>query len=171
MNTKITKNKQTVPGDSSAASPSTININKDLLATVDLGSNSFRLLIARVRSDGSITPIDQIKETVRLAGGLDNDNILNAESQQLALSVLSRFSERLVGFKKNQVRVVATSTLRVAKNAEDFISLGNKVLGFNIEVIPGREEARLIYIGAMHSLAYTKNKRLVVDIGGGSTDV
>lgn len=145
-------------------------MNKDLLATVDLGSNSFRLLIAKVREDGTLMPVDQIKETVRLAGGLDVNNILNIESQQLALAILSRFGERLVGFSKNQVRVVGTSTLRVARNAEDFITMGNKALGFNIEVISGNEEARLIYIGAAHSLAYTLDKRLVVDIGGGSTE-
>ncbi len=144
--------------------------NKDLLATVDLGSNSFRLLIAKVREDGTITPIDQIKETVRLAGGLDANNILGADAQQVALAVLSRFGERLVGFNKNQVRVVGTSTLRVARNADDFITIANKALGFKIEVISGNEEARLIYIGAAHSLAYTLERRLVIDIGGGSTE-
>ena len=141
-----------------------------LLATVDMGSNSFRLLIAKIRDDGTIYPVDQIKETVRLAGGLDANNNLTKESQLYALEVLSRFSERLVGFSKNQVRVVATSTLRVAKNSGEFIGIANKTLGFKIEVISGNEEARLIYIGAMHSLAYTKDLRLVVDIGGGSTE-
>lgn len=145
-------------------------MSSDLLATVDLGSNSFRLLIARVGEDGALYPIDQIKETVRLAGGLDSNNCLTKESQLLALEVLSRFSERLVEFDKNQVRVVGTSTLRVAKNAPDFIAIANKTLGFNIEIISGNEEARLIYIGAMHSLAYSEDKRLVVDIGGGSTE-
>lgn len=142
----------------------------NLLATVDLGSNSFRVLIARVREDGTITPIDQIKETVRLAGGLDNNKILTPVAQSLAWEVLARFGERLAGFKKSQVRVVGTSTLRVARNAEDFIEVANKKLGFKIEVISGNEEARLIYIGATHSLAYTLDKRLVVDIGGGSTE-
>ncbi|MFN7094885.1 MAG: exopolyphosphatase [Burkholderiales bacterium] len=145
-------------------------MNNDLLATVDLGSNSFRLLIAKLRDDGTLYPIDQIKETVRLAGGLDVHNNLTREAQQLALEVLSRFSERLIGFNRHQVRVVGTSTLRVARNAEDFIAIANKTLGFNIEVISGSEEARLIYIGAMHSLAFTEEKRLVVDIGGGSTE-
>lgn len=145
-------------------------MNDNLLATVDLGSNSFRLLIAKIKDDGILYPIDQIREPVRLAAGLDDNNILTEESQQLALAVLSRFAERLAGFERHQVRVVGTSALRVAKNAEDFITIANKTLGFNIEVISGNEEARLIYIGAMHSLAFSETKRLVVDIGGGSTE-
>lgn len=142
----------------------------NLLATVDLGSNSFRLLIGKVHEDGTIFPIDQIKETVRLASGLDANENLTKDSQMFALEVLSRFGDRLKNFKKAQVRVVGTSTLRVANNANDFIAVANKALGFPIEVISGKEEARLVYIGAMHSLAYTKEKRLVVDIGGGSTE-
>lgn len=145
-------------------------MTENLLATVDLGSNSFRLLIGKVHEDGTIFPIDQIKETVRLASGLNAQDNLTKESQLFALEVLSRFSERLSNFKKSQVRVVATSTLRVANNASEFISVANKALGFPIEVISGKEEARLVYIGAMHSLAYTKDKRLVIDIGGGSTE-
>ncbi|MDD3267121.1 MAG: exopolyphosphatase, partial [Burkholderiales bacterium] len=141
-----------------------------LLATVDLGSNSFRLLIGKVHDDGTVYPIDQIKETVRLASGLNANENLTKESQLIALEALSRFGERLNNFKKSQVRVVATSTLRVAKNANEFISVANKALGFPIEVISGHEEARLVYIGAMHSLAYTSENRLVVDIGGGSTE-
>lgn len=144
--------------------------NHNLLATVDLGSNSFRLLIASVREDNTLHPIDQIKETVRLTGGLDENNNLTPEKQTSALEVLARFAERLIGFDKSQVRVVGTSALRVARNAEDFIAIANKTLGFNIEVISGTEEARLIYIGAMHSLSFSKDKRLVVDIGGGSTE-
>lgn len=145
-------------------------MNNNLFATVDLGSNSFRLLIAKVLEDNTLHPIDQIKETVRLTGGLDQNGNLSREIQQSALEVLARFGERLVGFSKKQVRVVGTSALRVARNSADFIAIANKTLGFNIEVIAGTEEARLIYIGAMHSLSYTENKRLVIDIGGGSTE-
>ncbi len=144
--------------------------NKNLLATVDLGSNSFRLLIASIREDSTLHPIDQIKETVRLTGGLDENNNLTPQKQEEALAVLARFGERLIGFEKNQVKVVGTSALRVARNAEDFITLANKILGFNVEVISGAEEARLIYIGAMHSMAFSQEKRLVIDIGGGSTE-
>lgn len=145
-------------------------MTNELLATVDLGSNSFRLLIGKIAENGAIYAVDEIKETVRLAGGLDANNNLNKESQAFALEVLSRFGERLVGFGVNQVRVVATSTLRVASNANEFISKGNKKLGFKIEVISGNEEARLIYIGAVYSLEHTLDKRLVIDIGGGSTE-
>lgn len=145
-------------------------MSNNLLATIDMGSNSFRLLVAKITPDGILQPIDQIKDTVRLAAGLDKNNNLTPQSQQDALAVLLRFGERLAGFDANSVRVVATSTLRVAKNAKDFIKEARKVLGFEIEVISGNEEARLIYIGAMHSLAYSKDKRLVIDIGGGSTE-
>jgi exopolyphosphatase/guanosine-5'-triphosphate,3'-diphosphate pyrophosphatase len=145
-------------------------MTNELLATVDLGSNSFRLLIGKIDDNGAIYVVDEIKETVRLAGGLDANNNLNRESQALALDVLSRFSERLIEFNRSQVRVVATSTLRVAANANEFISKANKILGFKIEVISGNEEARLIYIGAVHSLEHTLDKRLVIDIGGGSTE-
>ncbi|MFN8770799.1 MAG: exopolyphosphatase [Neisseriaceae bacterium] len=144
--------------------------SNNYLATVDLGSNSFRLLIAKVTDKNVLHPIDQIKETVRLAGGLDANNNLSDEAMQAALAALSRFKERLSGFHQDQVRVVATSTLRVAKNSIKFIKEANKVLGFDIEIISGVEEARLIYIGAAHSLAYSKEKRLVIDIGGGSTE-
>jgi len=143
--------------------------SKSYLATVDLGSNSFRLLIARVE-DNIINPIDQIKETIRLAAGLDEQNFLSVESRERALATLAKFKERLHSFKQEQVRVVATSTLRIAKNAREFIQSASKVLGFDIEVISGSEEARLIYLGAIHSCAYSKNKRLVIDIGGGSTE-
>lgn len=145
-------------------------MSDNLLATIDLGSNSFRLLIGKVHEDGTVYPIDQIKETVRLASGLNAQGNLTKESQLFALEVLSRFSERLSNFKKSQVRVVGTSTLRVANNAHEFIAVANKALGFPIEVISGKEEARLVYIGAMHSLSYSNEKRLVIDIGGGSTE-
>ena len=142
----------------------------NLFATVDLGSNSFRLLIAKIDDDGILHPIDKIKEMVRLTGGLDDDGNLTQEVQLSALAVLSRFSERLVGFTKNQVRVVGTSAFRVARNSRDFVAIASKTLGFNIEIISGTEEARLLYIGAVHSLAYTLDKRLIIDIGGGSTE-
>ncbi len=145
-------------------------VEKNVLASVDLGSNSFRLLIARVRNDGTLRPIDQLKTTVRLASGLDENNYLNKDVQKIALEALARFNERLAGFSQSQVRVVGTSSLRVARNSEEFISEANKVLGFPIEVISGNEEARLVYMGAVHSLAYSEENRLVIDIGGGSTE-
>ena len=141
----------------------------DLIAAVDLGSNSFRLQVGRVIDD-QIYPLDALKEPVRLASGLTADKRLDAASQQRALDALSRFGERLRGFDPEAVRAVATNALRVAKNALEFLPLAEQALGFPIEIIAGREEARLIYLGAVHSLPAAQHKRLVVDIGGGSTE-
>ena len=139
------------------------------IAAVDLGSNSFRLQIGRVVDD-QIYPLDTLKEPVRLASGLTREKILDTVAQQRALETLSRFGERLRGFQADAVRVVATNTLRVAKNAREFIPQAEAALGFPIEIIGGREEARLIYIGAAHALPAARHKRLVIDIGGGSTE-
>jgi len=139
------------------------------IAAVDLGSNSFRLEVGRVVDD-QIYPLDSLKEPVRLASGLSREKILNDESQQRGLETLSRFGERLRGFAPETVRAVATNTLRVAKNAKVFIQKAEAALGFPIEVIGGREEARLIYIGVAHAMPPTRQKRLVIDIGGGSTE-
>lgn len=139
------------------------------IAAVDLGSNSFRLEVGRVVED-QIYPLDSLKEPVRLASGLSREKILNDESQQRGLETLSRFAERLRGFAPETVRAVATNTLRVAKNAKVFIQKAEAALGFPIEVIGGREEARLIYIGVAHAVPPGRHKRLVVDVGGGSTE-
>ena len=139
------------------------------IAAVDLGSNSFRLEVGRVVED-QIYPLDSLKEPVRLASGLSREKILNDEAQQRGLETLSRFGERLRGFQPDAVRAVATNTLRVAKNAKVFIQKAEAALGFPIEVIGGREEARLIYIGVAHAMPPARHKRLVVDIGGGSTE-
>lgn len=139
------------------------------IAAVDLGSNSFHLEVGRVVDD-QIYPLDTLKDPVRLASGLTPDKHLDEAAQQRALETLSRFGERLRGFHPDAVRVVATNTLRVAKNAAAFLPQAEASLGFPIEVIAGREEARLIYIGAAHALPTSRSKRLVVDIGGGSTE-
>ncbi|MFV5213928.1 exopolyphosphatase [Azonexus caeni] len=141
----------------------------ETVAAVDLGSNSFRLQVGRVVDD-QIYPLDSLKEPVRLASGLTEDKLLDAPSQERALSALRRFGERLRGLDRGAVRAVATNTLRVAKNVGEFLPHAEEALGFPIEVIAGREEARLIYIGASHSLPSANYKRLVVDIGGGSTE-
>jgi exopolyphosphatase / guanosine-5'-triphosphate,3'-diphosphate pyrophosphatase len=144
-----------------------------LLAAVDLGSNSFRLLIGRVvdtPGGSQVYPLDSLKETVRLASGLTREKRLDAESQQRAFAALERFGERLRSFAPDQVRVVATNTLRVAKNARDFLEGAEAALGFPIEVIAGREEARLIYSGVSHTYPTQAGEMLVVDIGGGSTE-
>ena len=141
----------------------------ETIAAVDLGSNSFRLQVGRVVED-QIYPLDSLKETVRLASGLTPEKMLDAASLKRGWEALGRFGERLRGLNGGVVRAVATNTLRVAKNADEFLAGGEAALGFPIEVIAGREEARLIYIGAIHSLPPAPHKRLVVDIGGGSTE-
>lgn len=141
----------------------------ELIAAVDLGSNSFRLQVGRVVDD-QIYPLDSLKEPVRLASGLSPDKYLNEAAQDRAIAALRLFGERLRGFAPDAVRVVATNTLRVAKNAPELLPRLEEALGFPIEIIAGREEARLIYIGAAHSLPPAEHKRLVFDIGGGSTE-
>jgi len=145
-----------------------------LLAAVDIGSNSFRLSIGRVIEQESglqVYQIDRLKETVRLAAGLDENNRLSPEAVDRAIAVLERFGERLRSFHPSRVRAVATNTFRVARNTAEFLPRAEAALGFPIEVIAGREEARLIYLGVVHSLPASTNKRLVIDIGGGSTEV
>ena len=139
------------------------------LSAVDLGSNSFHLAIGRVVED-QLYPLDSLKETVRLGSGLTQDRQLDAHAQERALAALKRFSERLAGMPRESVRVVGTNALRVAKNAREFLDRAEDTLGFPSEIIPGREEARLIYLGVVHSLPMSGHNRLVVDIGGGSTE-
>ena len=141
----------------------------ELIAAVDLGSNSFRLQVGRIVAN-QIYPLDGLKESVRLAAGLTPDKRLDAAAQQRGLQALSRFAERLRDFDQGAVRAVATNTLRVAKNAEQFLERAEAALGFPIEVIAGREEARLIYLGVAHTLANPQTRQLVFDIGGGSTE-
>ena len=140
-----------------------------ILAAVDLGSNNFRLQIARVEGD-QLYMLDGLREQVRLAAGLTPDKFLDADAQQRALDALGRFAERLRDLPPEAVRVVGTNSLRVAKNAPDFIPQAEKILGFPIEVIAGHEEARLIYLGVAHGMPQSKDNRLVMDIGGGSTE-
>src|SRR5688572_16410834 len=139
------------------------------LAAVDLGSNSFHLTVGRVEGD-QIYPLDSLKEAVRLGGGVTRDKELTPQVQERALATLKAFSERLAGMPRQAVRAVGTNALRVAKNAKPFLREAEKTLGFPIEVISGREEARLIYLGVAHSLPLSPENRLVVDIGGGSTE-
>ena len=139
------------------------------IAAVDLGSNSFHCQIARVDGDQTY-PLDSLREPVRLGAGLDDNKILDDASQARAIACLQRFGERLRSFQPNDVRALGTNTLRVAKNASAFLKKAKAALGFPIEVIAGREEARLIYVGVAHSLPASDERRLVVDIGGGSTE-
>jgi exopolyphosphatase/guanosine-5'-triphosphate,3'-diphosphate pyrophosphatase len=142
----------------------------ETLAAVDLGSNSFHLQIGRV-VDGQIYPLDSVREVVRLGGGLTAEKRIDRATQAKALEALAKFAERLRGFRRNAVRVVGTNALRVAKNAPQFLREARQVLGFPIEIISGREEARLIYLGVAHSMPVSAERRLVVDVGGGSTEL
>ncbi|MEO8417968.1 MAG: exopolyphosphatase [Methylophilaceae bacterium] len=139
------------------------------IAAVDLGSNSFRLQLARV-VDGRLVFHDSLREAVRLGAGLGKDKYLDADAQRRAIDCLKRFGERLRGLPPQAVRAVATNTFRVAKNAPQVLREAQAALGFPIEVIAGREEARMIFVGVSHSLPLTAHKRLVIDIGGGSTE-
>jgi exopolyphosphatase/guanosine-5'-triphosphate,3'-diphosphate pyrophosphatase len=151
-----------------------VNIPLDLVASVDLGSNSFRMLVAEVvktPSGTQLRPIDTLRESVRLAAGLTENKLLGNDAYQRGITAIGRFGERIRGFDPANVRAVATNTLRVAKNAPNFIREAEEALGFPIEVIAGVEEARLIYIGAAHEVPAVQGNRLVVDIGGGSTEL
>ncbi len=141
----------------------------DLLAAIDLGSNSFRLEIGEI-GKGRYKRQDYLKETVRLGGGLNEHGMLTEEAMQRGLDCLARFAQRLKGFAPWQVRAVATQTLREARNRDAFLQRANRVLGHPIEVISGREEARLIYQGVSRLQPGTL-PRLVIDIGGRSTEM
>ena len=142
----------------------------DTLAAVDLGSNSFHLQIGRVEG-AQIYPLDSLREVVRLGAGLTADKRIDRATQAKALEALAKFAERLRGFPKAAVRAVGTNALRIAKNSPQFLREARQLLGFPIEVISGREEARLIYLGVSHSLPLVAHRRLVVDVGGGSTEL
>lgn len=139
------------------------------LAAVDLGSNSFHLQIARVVNH-QLYPLDSLKETVRLGAGVTPERKIDDKTAERAFNALRLFAERLRGLPKDAVRVVGTNALRVAKNADAFVKEAEAILGYPIEVIAGREEARLIYVGVANSLPPSQHDRLVVDIGGGSTE-
>jgi len=139
------------------------------VAAVDLGSNSFHMLICSL-NDGKLQTIDRLKEMVRLASGLDDDKNLDKITQERALACLERFGQRIRNFPANSVSIVGTNTLRTAKNAGKFIAQAEKALGHPIHIISGIEEARLIYQGVANSLGSNAKKRFVMDIGGGSTE-
>jgi exopolyphosphatase / guanosine-5'-triphosphate,3'-diphosphate pyrophosphatase len=144
-----------------------------LLAVVDLGSNSFRLNIAKLIETSAgfqFQTLDSLKEPVRLAAGLSNDGSLDAEALARCNLALLKFAERLRSFQPETVRAVATSTFRVAKTSVNLQKTAEAALGFPIEIISGHEEARLIYSGAAHELRPDDQNRLVIDIGGGSTE-
>ena len=139
------------------------------VAAIDLGSNSFHMVIGRVRGE-EVRPLDRVREPVQLARGLGKRKRLTKSARTRALRALERFGQRIRDVPRARVRAVGTSTLRSARNAEEFLEEAEAALGHPIEVIEGREEARLIYLGVAHSLPDNPGRRLVVDIGGGSTE-
>lgn len=142
----------------------------DTYAAVDLGSNSFHLLVAR-REHGELRVIDKIKEMVRLGGGLDDDGQLDLVVQDNAFACLARFGQRLRGIPLDNVRAVGTQTFRRMNNANAFLMIAETALGCSIDIIAGREEARLIYLGVTQGVSGHEDRRLVIDIGGGSTEL
>ncbi|WP_180062343.1 exopolyphosphatase [Acinetobacter sp. YH12120] len=144
-------------------------IDEELLAAIDMGSNSFHLAIARV-DHGEVKKVASMSEKVQLAAGLDENKNLTEAAQQRGLACLARFVGRLTAVQSNRLRIVATNALRQAKNGHEFIQKAAEILPKPIEIIAGREEARLIYLGVSHTMA-NSGRRLVIDIGGGSTEL
>jgi exopolyphosphatase/guanosine-5'-triphosphate,3'-diphosphate pyrophosphatase len=142
----------------------------ETIAAIDLGSNSFHMVVARVDEHGNFSMIDQIKEMVRLRGGLDANNNMDDVVAQKALDCLQRFGDRIRHLPHEAVRAAGTNTLRTMKGSAAFLRKANKALGHQIEIIPGHEEARLVYLGVSHTLSDDQGKQLVIDIGGGSTE-
>ena len=138
------------------------------VAALDIGSNSFHLVVARIVA-GSVQILHRVKQKVRLAEGLDENNVLSEEAMERGLNMLRVIAESLRGFEPDSVRIVATHTLRKAVNARDFINQAKEILPYPVEVISGVEEARLIYSGVAHT-NHADGQQLVVDIGGGSTE-
>ncbi len=143
----------------------------ETLAALDLGSNSFHMVIAEQDAGGGLQFVDRVKEMVRLNAGLDESGNLSEESQLRAVDCLQRFSQRLRDLPPSQVRAVGTNTFRAAHNSGEFIARAEEALGHHISIISGHEEARLVYLGAAFSLESSGRRRLVIDIGGGSTEL
>jgi exopolyphosphatase/guanosine-5'-triphosphate,3'-diphosphate pyrophosphatase len=141
----------------------------ETVAAVDLGSNSFHMVVAR-RDEGPLAVLDRIKERVQIAAGLGKDGAISEEAQERALACLARFGQRLQSMPPGSVRVVGTNTLRRATNGRAFARLAAKTLGHPVEILSGKEEARLIYVGVAHDVHHGPARRLVIDVGGGSTE-
>ena len=142
----------------------------EIMAAVDLGSNSFHMVVARLHH-GQFIILDRLREMVRFASGLNSDGYLDNPSQDKALGCLRRFGQRLRDMHASNVRVVGTNTLRKARNAYSFLAAAESVLGHPVEVVSGMEEARLIYLGVAYHIGSEAATNLVVDIGGGSTEL
>ena len=142
----------------------------ELLAAVDLGSNSFHLVVAR-HTHGQLVVVDRLREMVRLGSGIDAEGRLDREVAARALACLERFGQRLRDMHADKVRVVGTNALRQAHRKQSFLERARAALGHPIEIVSGMEEARLIYSGVAHTSPAADGRRLVVDIGGGSTEL
>ena len=158
------------PAIAANSEPVSSDSSYDTYAAVDLGSNSFHMIVAREQQE-QLHIVDRLREMVRLSAGLDDAKCLTLEAQTRALECLRRFGQRVASIPLGKVRAVGTNTLRSAHNSHVFIHKAEEALGHPIEIISGMEEARIIYLGVAHSLAVDKNRRLVIDIGGGSTEI
>jgi exopolyphosphatase/guanosine-5'-triphosphate,3'-diphosphate pyrophosphatase len=152
-----------------SVSPTPLNEEGALLAAIDLGSNSFHMVIAKL-FQGELTTVDVMSDKVQLAAGMDHHGTLSDEALERGLNCLRKFAQRTSALPRSAVKVVGTNALREARNAHLFAEQAEKILNVPIEIIAGREEARLIYLGVSHTLANVPGNRLVVDIGGGSTE-
>lgn len=141
----------------------------ELIAAIDMGSNSFHMVVARVEH-GEPRVIDRLRDTVRMAAGLRADGTLDAEHRARALNCLARFGQRIAGLPSARVRAVATNTVRRLASPQAFLTAAETALGHPVEIVSGREEGRLIFLGASHDLPASRENRLVIDVGGGSTE-
>ena len=144
-------------------------VKEKLVAGMDLGANSFHMVIARL-VDNQLIPVDSIAEKVQLIAGVDEHKVLSEEAILRGLSCLQRFKERIKNLPRESIRIVGTSTLRISRNSKEFISRAEKLLGLPVSIVSGHEEARLIYLGIAHTQKNEAGKRFVIDIGGGSTE-
>ena len=149
----------------------TIKHLPEIVAAIDLGSNSFHMIVARLEESGTLSIIDRLRENVRLGAGLNEQGLIDDAALNRAFNCLESFGQRITDLPPSAIRIAGTNTLRVATNAQTLIDKAETILKHPIEIIGGREEARLIYLGVAHGLATKQGKRLVVDIGGGSTEL
>lgn len=145
-------------------------IDHEPLAAVDIGSNSFHMIVARF-TEGGLQVIDRLRDPVRMAAGLTADGQLVPEVRDRAIATLARFGQRLRGIQRNRIRAVATNSVRQLRAPRAFLMTAETALGAPIEVVSGREEARLIYLGVAHGLNDPRQRQLVIDVGGGSTEL
>src|SRR5450830_894401 len=145
-------------------------MESSMYAAVDLGSNSFRFSIGKHDGD-AIRVLKSVREPIRLAAGLDAAGNLTPDAMQRALACLASFRDTLKGYELEAMRVVATSTMRQARNIATFLPQAEQAIGHPIEIISGEVEGRLIYMGVANALGQPAERRLVVDIGGGSTEL